>query len=129
MKICGIIIFSIFTILYVTSALPNTQVVQKICNGIKFDQSSPISSSIYYVQNDVAIHTSDHGYNYYTSSPWDMNIAYGHGVCNGGLSGQDCDACMLEAFTRITRGCPRNTGAQVQLGDCRIRYEIYAFLE
>lgn len=128
-KICAIIILGLFTIFHVTSAKPDTDVVYKICNGQKFSKKDPIDASIYYVQNDVKGQTSSHGYNYYSSSPGTSNFAYGHGACVGVISVPDCNVCMNEAYKKVTSGCPYNTGAQVQLRDCRIRYEIYPFIE
>lgn len=123
------LLFGLFTILYVASALPNMSLVYKICNDIKFGQDSAIGWNIVSVLNDDVTYTSSNGYNYYNRSPGETDIAYGHGACNGQISAADCNECMTDASRRLFTGCPRNTGAQVQLHDCRLRYEIYPFTE
>lgn len=67
---------------------------------------------------------------YYAASPFTGGIASGHGACNGELSEADCSSCMLVAHDQISFACDRRVGGQVQLKDCRLRFEIiYPFIE
>lgn len=74
---------------------------------------------------DLCYSTLINGYNYYTSS----NDCHGHGVCNGALTQHDCSDCLNEAAYRMTNEWNHSRGAQIQLTDCRIRYEDFPFSE
>ncbi|KAL3725580.1 hypothetical protein ACJRO7_030586 [Eucalyptus globulus] len=73
--------------------------------------------------------TADSGYNKYCQSTGDDNKCYGHAVCNGAISHPDCTTCLSEAWKYIFDDCTYSIGAQVQLKDCRFRYEHYPFTE
>lgn len=77
------------------------------------------------VMDDVCAYTPMNGFNYYTS----CFDCHGHGVCNGVLTQSDCNECLKEARDHLFNECRLRVGAQVQLKDCRIRYENYEFSE
>lgn len=55
---------------------------------------------------------------------------YGHRACAGFLTVQEyCRDCMVSTKTQLRDVCTHSIGAQVQLQDCRIRYEKLEFRE
>ncbi|KAI4369272.1 hypothetical protein MLD38_017732 [Melastoma candidum] len=69
--------------------------------------------------------------NYYTHWGPFQNISdiYSHGECTPTLSDDDCKSCMNEAYHQLFYGCERKIAAQIQLKDCRLRYELYEFTD
>ncbi|KAF8020491.1 hypothetical protein BT93_G1032 [Corymbia citriodora subsp. variegata] len=114
----------------VIKADPDTTLQYKICNG---DASTTFAykDSVKDLLQDIVDKTSSSGfYNYYSESmEFLTKTCYGHGACNGHLSHPDCDACLSAAKQKILELCKLSVGAQVQLTDCRIRYEDYFFQE
>ncbi|OWM77902.1 hypothetical protein CDL15_Pgr018471 [Punica granatum] len=110
------------------SGAPDTGEVYHIC-GDKYDVNTGYKESLNYVLTDIVAQTADWGYDYYTTSPNPGNLAYGHGACKGEIQPVDCKACLGVAFPQILDICPTRYGAQLQLRDCRIRYEAYAFVD
>ncbi|KAF7849038.1 hypothetical protein BT93_L1309 [Corymbia citriodora subsp. variegata] len=109
---------------------PDTTMVYKICNGNVYGSSDPYADSVSYVLAAMATVTANHpGYDYYTQSPYVEATAYGHAVCNTALSFTDCATCMSSAESQILSDCPNSIGVQMQLQDCRMRYENYSFSE
>ncbi|PKI34228.1 hypothetical protein CRG98_045385 [Punica granatum] len=105
-------------------------VVYILCSNSKVDGNDlSYGASVMYVVTDVGSHTSTEGYNYYNTSPSTIAIAFGHGACNGELSRTDCDLCMNHAVWTLLQDCVQSTGGQIQLQDCRIRYENHPFVE
>ncbi|KAI4341778.1 hypothetical protein MLD38_026462 [Melastoma candidum] len=51
----------------------------------------------------------------------------GHGVCTTTLASEECSNCLQEAVKDLNLLCPDNVGGQIQLEDCRIRFENYHF--
>lgn len=82
------------------------------------------------VMKDSVIQTPTNGYDYYNffSGPNGV-VAYGHGACYGGLSPLDCFVCLNTCMHRLSRECGYSIGAQVQLKDCRMRYENDPFTD
>lgn len=78
---------------------------------------------------DLETNTAHQGYDYYTQATIGFETAYGHGACNGKLSHEDCDSCIVTASATIESFCAAKFGGQLQLVDCRIRYENYDFRE
>ncbi|KAI6698276.1 hypothetical protein NL676_018395 [Syzygium grande] len=70
-------------------------------------------------------------YNYYYESPWPgpSPICYRHSSCNRLITRDDCTEWMTFAAQQIIEQCPMAIGAQIQLADCRARYEQYEFKE
>ncbi|KAI4310790.1 hypothetical protein MLD38_035740 [Melastoma candidum] len=54
---------------------------------------------------------------------------YGHGECTVTLSAEDCKTCLGEANRQLFDQCTERMGAQIQLMDCRLRYEKYDFTD
>lgn len=102
------------------NSAPDIGQVYFIC-GDRYDVSSPFKRSVNYILSDTVAQTPNRGYDYYTSSPWPDTSAYGHGACNGAISGVDCRACLGVAFPKTLNECPLRVGAQLQLRDCRIK--------
>lgn len=101
-----------------------------ICNTASYqDNQDPYHLGIASALTIVSKNTADNGYNYYATSEFTDGLTYGHGVCNGRISNKDCSGCLLVAQRTILLQCPNRLGAQLQLVDCRIRYEIYPFIE
>ncbi|KAF7849041.1 hypothetical protein BT93_L1312 [Corymbia citriodora subsp. variegata] len=107
---------------------PDLTTVNKICNGNVYGSSDPYANSVSYVLEDMATVTANHpGYDYYTRSPYAEATAYGHAVCNTALSFTDCATCVSYAKGYIVSACGMSMGVQLQLQDCRMRYENYQF--
>lgn len=99
----------------------DTTLVYRICNGQR-------SSAAFFVHKMETIshlikNTPDTGYDYY----YIFYDAYGHAACNGKITKEDCTSCLKSA--RDQDCTPGRVGAQIQLQDCRIRYENYPFVE
>ena len=102
---------------------PNETLVYKICNE---DSSSTWAYN--HVLNDllqdIVNHTSHSGFNYYSEKDELLTLpCYGHGGCNGLLTPPDCHTCLGDAKNLIQKLCHFSCSAQLQLRDCRIRYE------
>lgn len=50
---------------------------------------------------------------------------YGLEMCQRSLSGPDCGACLKEAIRAMNQCCSSQVGAQMYLGSCTVRFEIY----
>jgi len=81
------------------------------------------------VLQDLEYNTPGNGFDYYVQATVSRQDCYGHAACNGALLQEDCFVCLISAKKDLEDGCPENTGAQVQLKDCRMRYENYRFNE
>lgn len=109
---------------------PDTTMANKICNNNIYGSNDPYADSVSYVLQDMATVTANHpGYDYYTNSPSPEAMAYGHAVCNIALSFTDCATCISFVKSQILSNCPNSLGAQMQLQDCRMRYEDYSFTD
>ncbi|XP_030455937.1 antifungal protein ginkbilobin-like protein [Syzygium oleosum] len=107
---------------------PDVTQVNKICNGNVYASGDPYANSVSYVLEDMATVTANHpGYDYYTQSPYAEATAYGHAVCSTTLSFTDCATCVSFAKSCIVDECGMSMGVQMQLQDCRMRYENYPF--
>ncbi|PKH75971.1 hypothetical protein CRG98_050036 [Punica granatum] len=119
------------------NGFPGVGTVYKICNGESYDPhdgpdyiGSPLFFVIQFVLGDVMENTAaSQGHSYYAVSQEPDAIAYGHGACDGKLAETDCSTCMSVAHERILDECKDRIGGQLQLQDCRIRFEIYPFIE
>lgn len=52
---------------------------------------------------------------------------YGRSSCQKTLSPDECSSCMKQAHDELFKECTHSIGAQVELANCRIRYENYPF--
>lgn len=110
-------------------ASPDTSPVYSLCNPDTFKLGGDFDRSRAFVLNDVSILTPKKGFDYYSESPLSDDAAYGHGACNPAISIEDCADCMYSAMYKVFEDCGLRYGGQVQLMDCRIRYESYSFSE
>lgn len=108
---------------------PNTGMVYIACSNDQFDPQDPFLKSLNYVLSDVVSHTATHGYDFYSTSPWQDAKAYAHAACNGAIPNADCGACLSVVYTKLLNLCAFRFGGQLQVQDCRVRYERYPFAE
>lgn len=123
----NIIIFSI-TLLYIcttVSCFPGPP-LYTICNNEQIP-NTVYETAISQVLGKVVEETPYKDFNYYTESAW--SIVYGHAACNRKLKIVGCSSCLDSAGSQLLDLCPNSIGAQIQLRDCRVRYEVYAFSE
>jgi len=114
---------------FVQGALDKT-LVNKICNENVYGSSDPYANGVSYVLEDLVTVMANHpGYDYYTQFPYVEATAYGHALCSTLLSFTDCGTCVTSAKSQILSNCPNSIGVQMQLQDCRMRYENYPFSE
>jgi len=68
--------------------------------------------------------------NRFATGSWVVNSSvtiYGLEMCLRSLPGPDCGVCLREAIADMNRCCSSQVGAQVYLGSCTVRFEIYPF--
>ncbi|KAL3727931.1 hypothetical protein ACJRO7_032643 [Eucalyptus globulus] len=103
----------------------NNGSVYKTCNHSTYSSiSDPYYDDLWNVLDDLMLHTSK-DYNYYAK----YHSCYGHAACFGALAKSNCDDCVDYAKDFLHDECDLSHGAQVQLQDCRMRYEDYPFIE
>lgn len=85
--------------------------------------------NVKYVLINVTTETPYSGFNYYAESPLSGTTAFAHGVCNGEISESGCQVCMNYASKNLLDICNGHIGGQIQLQECRARYEAYSFSE
>lgn len=107
----------------------SSHVESMICNGEHFEMYSPLDVASGSVLFNLQLHTPSSGFNYYTSFQDRDVTAYGHAACNGQLTVDACVQCLEAAVNILYFPCRYSVGAQIQLQDCRVRYENYAFTE
>lgn len=110
---------------------PDTTLLSEVCNGQQYPEDDGLyDDAMGDVELKLVSQTPIRGYDYYVTSSRPEDIVYGHAACNGKLAVMACNACLNIAYDQLSRDCPpRSVGAQVQLQDCRVRYEIYPFIE
>ncbi|KAF7850605.1 hypothetical protein BT93_L5209 [Corymbia citriodora subsp. variegata] len=113
----------------VVRGVPDTTLVQRICNGQKIENRSGFYWNAQDVMYDLAMKTAYNSFDYYTQVSSSGDTCYGHGTCNGGLTQEDCTQCLEQAYIDITQACDWSMGVQWELKDCRMRYEDYPFVE
>ncbi|KAL8522923.1 hypothetical protein ACS0TY_013031 [Phlomoides rotata] len=111
----------------VAKSTPNTSVQYYGCNSNSYSSSDPYANSVAYVLAALMNVTPNHGYDYYTQSPSAEAVAYGHGTCSTALSYNDCADCLTAARALVTSTCGSSVGGTMNMVDCTIRYEKYAF--
>lgn len=52
---------------------------------------------------------------------------YGLQMCSTTLAAPDCRACLIQAIGLLNKCCSSQMGAQIYLGSCSVRFEIYPF--
>lgn len=96
---------------------PDITLEYNICNGETGEYLHGID--VDHVVNNLVSNTPNMGYDCYNT--------YGHAACGGRLIKEDCTTCLNAAIENFCN--PYRTGNQVQLYDCRIRFENYPFVE
>ncbi|KAI4368987.1 hypothetical protein MLD38_017482 [Melastoma candidum] len=111
--------------------VPDMRFVYGICNNKTYEENSSFDRTLRDVLYQVKENTAYNKYDYYNESPWPgpSPIGYGHGRCNSQIRYGYCSECLRVAASQILRDCSMRVGAQLQLVDCRIRYEQYEFGE
>ncbi|KAF8024674.1 hypothetical protein BT93_F1755 [Corymbia citriodora subsp. variegata] len=124
-------IFALLCICGLVRGDPDTSTVGYSCSTSTYQGTDLFKINLDDVLHHLRDDTAYNKFNYYYQSPWPGStpICYGNGACNGALQVYDCVPCMTSAVTQIRSLCPMSVGAQVQLGDCRARYEQYDFTE
>ncbi|KAI4339377.1 hypothetical protein MLD38_024328 [Melastoma candidum] len=109
---------------------PDTNLIYKRCNKEEDVDETYFKFCLKPVIDNLSAQTADHGYNCYANSHIGNVPCYGHTVCNGGISHDDCLSCLNKAIDDIdSEGCEWDIGVQIQLVDCRVRFEKYEFYE
>lgn len=117
-------------LLSVGRGYPDTKRIYFTCSNESYEPGDDFDHSLASVLDDVVNQTPKSNYDYYGTSSLPNNaIAFGHGACSGDLYMLECQTCMKQAFFQIKVDCEQKKGGQVQLKDCRIRYEDYPFVE
>ena len=113
----------------VADSVPNTSIINSLCNGGVYTSGDPFAISLRYVLKDLEeVTPSQKNYDYYNISPYPNAFAYGHANCNLNLTTSDCKTCLGFAKTALFTQCQAQAiGARLLLHDCSIRYEQYPF--
>ncbi|KAF8019889.1 hypothetical protein BT93_G0548 [Corymbia citriodora subsp. variegata] len=127
--IIATIVVGVLCACIVARGAPNTAVVSSSCNSRTYTAYSPYDFNLRQVLSYITYKTADSGYSAFTESDVNGDPCYGHGACYGGLTHPDCTSCLKTAASNLWDGCPMRVGGQIQLQDCRIRYENYPFSE
>lgn len=120
--------FSCICINVTADQFSDKTLVYEICNGITDGYGIIYGQDVNDVLYDLAFNI-DSAFDFYTQRTGSDVSCYGHAACNGAISPFGCFICLNSARAFLADGCPQNTGAQVQLKDCRMRYENYPFTE
>lgn len=124
-------------VLYTAKALDMGR-IRLICNEELF--KSPYSRlQLGEAIDDILVHTPDttigHNYHLHRTCYREDDVCggfkdiHGHGKCKATLSNDECKSCMGEAYEQLFEECTHSMGAQIQLKDCRLRYETYEFTD
>ncbi|KAI4386936.1 hypothetical protein MLD38_004809 [Melastoma candidum] len=125
---------------YCTKASYDRTLKKRICNGETYSQHElffyqqedyecAVNTAITAILKYTKGHTSN-GYIYGGKcSDGGQAYVYGYGFCRSELSAEDCNNCMADAKDSLFKECTHSVGAQVELQDCRIRYENYRFMD
>ncbi|KAG2405793.1 hypothetical protein LR48_Vigan902s000700 [Vigna angularis] len=124
-----IIDIGLLWLLSVAESIPNTSIINVLCNSGVYTSGDPFAISLSYVLEDLEKETAKKkNYEYHNISPYPNAYAYGHATCNINLTSSDCKTCLGAAKMALFTTCqaPR-IGARSVLHDCTIRYEQYPF--
>ncbi|KAI4387725.1 hypothetical protein MLD38_000135 [Melastoma candidum] len=106
----------------------DTFFLRQFCNGGQFnafDFVTPAATTS--ILENVIVETPKANLlNYYTDNT--AAALHAHGLCTVSLSFDECADCMMSALHQLLEKCSNeHIGAQIQLRDCRLRYETYPF--
>lgn len=128
MMIKPILLLLVVTIIVAESA-PNINLLQVLCNQNIFVPGTPFARNLDYVFNDILQHTPiSTNHIYRNISPEPTAFVFGNSSCSPTLSAVDCSSCLNTIVGSLfPQNCGNVVGARIQLVDCSIRYEAYAF--
>lgn len=128
------------------SAAPNTTEVSSACNAevtLNRDEKLAMDRAIEAAQLNTwrssATAQVDGKYRGAGKELSNLVSAYAEGTCSGTVSETDCYMCLLQANSSLKyrcvyqlpdavhRGYPYSRGARIELVDCTMRVELYAF--
>lgn len=125
------LIISLTSVVLVVSIISgqNAGLVYYVCNTLRYERGDMFEIGLSWILPDLGEQTAFHGYHYYSASP--VGNVYGHAACNGNgtVNREDCIRCINFAYEKLQGYCPMSLGEQIQLIDCRIRYENYPITE
>lgn len=122
-----LVIRIIFFICNVVMATPNTTPVSILCNNNKVQDGDPFLTSLFILLVDI-VNDAPNEKNYETyMKQGEEQPAYGYAKCIPTVTPADCYTCLVSARGQIVDRCQVSVGAQLVLGDCRLRYEQYDF--
>lgn len=124
-----VILIVLLYVLDVVRADLDTTLIYSLCNRNSYNPSDDFGSVCNTALDNVCTDTERYGYDFYATTTHLGTICYAHGACNRALSGGDCTSCLDLARNELSLVCNMRIGGQVQLQDCRIRYENYPFTE
>ncbi|CAO2206777.1 unnamed protein product [Urochloa humidicola] len=129
----SIMLLSLLLLLLASSgshaANTNTPVV--LCNANSYSDNDPFAASLAQLLQEMVWSAPwTTGGDVYSAVPSQAPLAYGHAACRLGL-GENCKLCLNYAATRMQEICERSVGGSATQadGDCRVRYEQYAFTD
>ncbi|KAJ1433056.1 Gnk2-homologous domain [Sesbania bispinosa] len=128
-KYVSIVIGLLCLMMSVVESVPNTSIINVLCNNGEYTSGDPFAISLSYVLRDLETETPAYkNYDYHNISPYPNAFAYGHATCNINLTSSDCKTCLGVAKSALFSTCqtPR-IGVRSVLHDCTIRYEQYPF--
>ncbi|XP_057794440.1 antifungal protein ginkbilobin-like protein [Salvia miltiorrhiza] len=115
-------------LLVAAESTPNININEWRCNVNHYSENDAYADNVNYVLTDLVKQTPYAlAYDYYSKSPSNTAICYGHATCNTALSSNDCNDCLVVAATTVKIYCEDRIGGMMELVDCTIRYENYPF--
>ncbi|KAI4369271.1 hypothetical protein MLD38_017731 [Melastoma candidum] len=126
-------------VLFVVVEALDVHLIRTLCNEEVFKSEGYSHQRVVELIHDILVHTPNAtaGNNYYVHKTCDkeerlcgdFQDIYGHGKCNATVSEDDCRTCLGVAYEQMFLECPNRIGAQIQLKDCRLRYEKYGIAD
>ncbi|KAL3725230.1 hypothetical protein ACJRO7_030270 [Eucalyptus globulus] len=114
----------------VASGAPDMGETLRACNTATYQNGDAFIVSLAWLLLMLEQRTPYYlNYDYYTMSPYQEAVAYGHATCRHVLSFEDCSACLYYAIRHVVEDCPMSFGARLELQDCKVRYEQYSFTD
>ncbi|KAL3725528.1 hypothetical protein ACJRO7_030539 [Eucalyptus globulus] len=128
-RVKAVILIGLLSVLDVVRGDPDTTLTSSVCNGNSYSPGDDFGSVCNAALASVCTNTQSYNYDFYATTTHLGTTCYAHGACNRALSGGDCTTCLVSARNELALICNMRIGGQLQLQDCRIRYENYPFTE
>ncbi|KAL3725229.1 hypothetical protein ACJRO7_030269 [Eucalyptus globulus] len=110
-----------FVLLWIGNVVSGTPDMSEMffdCNLATYQYSDPFAYSLTWLLSTLEdVTPSQQNYDYYAISPYLV------------LSFDDCSTCLFYAHGHVLDECPMSIGAQLELPDCKVRYEQYLFTD